>query len=95
MASVCALSLLGCACSETEWDGMYATPEDVQLLPAGGRCEFGNLAHVSRTSAALAGRADPHMLELARLEAERDCYKAAAREARLRLEETGTSMPLK
>lgn len=85
-AALASLVLCGCACGETDWDtAVFAGAEASEAL-AVPDCDAGNLARFSKISADLVGRADPHMLEIARLEAERDCYKAAERRARQSLE---------
>lgn len=89
-ASIMALALAGCAWTEAdwaEWDAAFVTPAQAETLSEPRACESRNLAGLSKTSAALVGRADPHILEIARLEAERDCYKALELRARRRLEE--------
>lgn len=66
-----------------------ALPEiDTKLLkkPAAPRCQIAKPAVTSGGSAAPEQLADPNLLEIARLELERDCYKAAEQSSRKRLE---------
>ena len=96
MAASASLVISGCAGTDDEWDAMVGFPAAVQSLAIAAGCEFGNLARLSETSAALVGRADPDMLELARRDAERDCHRAEARLARERPDEASLmSGPLK
>jgi hypothetical protein len=71
----------GCACDGDDWTADVAESETIKSAP---NCEFDTLDQGSKASAALAERADPRLLEIARLEAERDCYKAAEARARAR-----------
>ena len=67
-ASVIALlALAGCACLEADWDVV-----SIEDYP---ECSFSNLRQHSRTSAALADKADPGLLEEARKQAEQDCLR--------------------
>ena len=88
-AGLVATGLAGCVCSDAVLDAFFAEPE--YSAQNDEDCQVGDLAHLSKTSAHLAGRADPQMLELARLEVEKDCYRNAAIRARQRLSalETG------
>jgi hypothetical protein len=70
------LTLAGCACDEAGWK------TDVAYNSGTPYCNFDSLDRRSKASAALVERADPNLLEIARLEAERDCYKAAEARAR-------------
>ena len=75
------LTSAGCACNGDEWIADTAEAAAIENAP---NCDFGNLDQRSKASATLAERADPRLLEIARLEAERDCYKAAEARARAR-----------
>lgn len=75
------LTTAGCACDGDEWTADTAEAAVIENAP---NCDFGSLDRRSRASAALAERADARLLEIARLEAERDCYKAAEARARTR-----------
>ena len=72
------LTLTGCACDDAEWITVVAAD------PGAPSCNFDSLDRRSKASAALVERADPNLFEIARLEAERDCYKAAEARARKR-----------
>jgi hypothetical protein len=66
-----------------------ALPEiDTKLLkkPAAPQCQVAKPAVTNGGSAAPEQLADPNLLEIARLELERDCYKAAEQSSRKRLE---------
>lgn len=82
-------ALAGCACDDAGWKAVVAVNAEAAPLEAAPNCDFGDLDRLSETSAALAGRADPKLLEIARLEAERDCYKAAEEKARRLLAGSG------
>ena len=82
-AGLVAAGLAGCACSDAELDAFFGEPEF--FTGGDADCQVRDLAHLSKASAHLAGRADPQMLELARLEVEKDCYRRAALRARQRL----------
>jgi hypothetical protein len=71
----------GCACDGDDWTADVAEAATIENAP---NCEFSSLDQRSKASAALAERADSRLLEVARLEAERDCYKAAEAKARAR-----------
>ena len=75
------LTIAGCACDGDEWIADAAEAAAIENAPD---CDFSKLDQRSKASAALAERADPRLLEIARLEAERDCYKAAEARARAR-----------
>jgi len=77
--------LAGCACDDAGWKTVVAVNAEAAMLDGAPNCDFGSLDRFSKTSATLAERADPHLLEIARLEAERDCYKAAEKRARQRI----------
>ena len=79
-AALASLTLAGCACDEANWK------TEVVSLTGPPNCAFNSLEHRSKASANLVERADPKLLEIARLEAERDCYKAAEARARKRIE---------
>ena len=86
-----ALVLGGCVCEDGRWmDGTWMADTDVSYVSdhpdPPPSCEIVRVAHYSKSSAAIAERADPLLLEAARLEAERDCYKAAEAKLRQRLE---------
>ena len=70
------LTLAGCACDDAGWKTAVAYNSGAPY------CDFDSLDRRSKVSAALVERADPNLLEIARLEAERDCYKAAEARAR-------------
>ena len=80
LLAVALAALGGCACEKEDWK--------TQVVSANGapNCGFAGLKRRSKVSAALVERADPNLLEIARLEAERDCYKAAEARARQRVE---------
>jgi hypothetical protein len=78
-AALAALTLTGCACDDAEWKTVVAADSGAP------NCDFDNLDRRSKASAALVERADPNLLEIARLEAQRDCYKAAEAKARRRI----------
>jgi hypothetical protein len=80
-----ALSLGGCV--EAGWDAAFTDPFEAETYSGPQTCEPEAQFKPSKTWSALVGRADPKLLEIARLEAERDCYKALERRARLRLAE--------
>jgi hypothetical protein len=73
-------ALGGCACENEDWK------TEVVSATAAPSCNFASFERRSKVSAALVERADPNLLEIARLEAERDCYKAAEARARQRVE---------
>ena len=75
--------LAGCACEDNGWQAVVAANAETAALPP-VNCDFSNLNRLSKVSATLAQQADPRLLEIARLEAERDCYKAAVERARQR-----------
>lgn len=75
--SLATLMLCGCACDEQDWEAIVVSEAEASESASNPDCESANLARVSKASADLVGRADPQTLELARVEAERDCYKAA------------------
>jgi hypothetical protein len=78
---VVALAALGgCACENDNWK------TEVVSATGAPSCSFASLERRSKVSAALVDRADPNLLEIAKLEAERDCYKAAEARARQRVE---------
>jgi hypothetical protein len=77
-----ASALGGCACEDRGWQTVVAV--NAEPLGPPPNCDFSNLERLSKSTASLAGKADPRLLEVARLEAERDCYKAAAAAARAR-----------
>jgi hypothetical protein len=74
--------LSGCACVEDEWDALFISDAEARGFSDGKSCDSRALLKRSKTFAEFAARADPHELEIARLEAERDCYRAAATRAR-------------
>ena len=76
------LTLAGCACDDAAWKADIAGDAEAATLDGAPNCDFDSLDRRSKVSATLAERADPHLLEIARLEAERDCYKAAEARAR-------------
>lgn len=88
-AGLLAVTLAGCVCSDAELDAFFGEPE--YFTEGDTDCRVRDLAHLSKASAHLAGRADPQMLELARLEVEKDCYRTAALRARQRLSALETS----
>jgi hypothetical protein len=76
-------ALAGCACEDDGWQTVVAANAEAATLgPV--NCDFTNLNRLSKVSATLTQQADPRLLEIARLEAERDCYKAAVERARQR-----------
>lgn len=77
-----ALLMSGCACGGADWDPMVVSDAEASETLAAHDCEADKRAQFSKVSAGFMERADPLMLEIARLEAERDCYKAAERRAR-------------
>jgi hypothetical protein len=79
--TLASLAASGCACDGDDWTADVAEAATTENAP---NCDFGNLDQHSKASATLAERADPRLLEIARLEAERDCYKAAETKARTR-----------
>jgi hypothetical protein len=79
------LTLAGCACDDADWKADIAGDAEAATLDGAPNCDFDSLDRRSKASAALAERADPRLLEIARLEAERDCYKAAEARARKRI----------
>ena len=79
------LTLAGCACDDADWKADIAGDAEAATLDGAPNCDFDSLDRRSKVSATLAERADPHLLEIARLEAERDCYKAAEARARKRI----------
>jgi hypothetical protein len=83
-------------CVEAEWDAAFTSPFESGLFSEPQTCEPVSQSNPSKTWAAFAGRADPKLLEIARLEAERDCYRALERRARMHLADLKqTSDPLK
>jgi hypothetical protein len=81
VVTLASLTAAGCACDGDDWTADVAEVATIENAP---NCDFGGLDQRSKASAALAERADPRLLEVARLEAERDCYKAAEARARAR-----------
>jgi hypothetical protein len=80
LVAVALAALGGCACENEDWK------TEVVSATGAPSCNFASLERRSKVSAALVERADPNLLEIARLEAERDCYKAAEARARQRVE---------
>ena len=83
--------LSGCVCEDGRWmDGTWMANTDISYVSdhpdPPPNCDIVRVARYSKSSAAIAERADPLLLEAARLEAERDCYKAAEAQLRQRLE---------
>lgn len=73
-----AILLAGCACDDNLWEADIASSADAAEYAETLDCDVRALGLPSE----YARRADPETLEIARLEAERDCYKdAAARNA--------------
>jgi hypothetical protein len=94
--SLATLPLAGCACEDLNWEAIIATVAEAAAFDAPTNCNADGLARLSKASAALAERADPYLLDIARLEAERDCYKAAEVRARQHLQALRRSeLPLK
>jgi hypothetical protein len=83
IAIIAALLLSGCACSAADWDPTTVSRAKALGAIAEPNCDGDQLARYSKASSSFMERADPLMLEIARLEAERDCYRAAERRARL------------
>jgi hypothetical protein len=77
-----AVLMSGCACNDADWESMVVSDAGAFETLAAPDCEGDKRAQFSKASAGFMERADPLMLEIARLEAERDCYKAAERRAR-------------
>ncbi len=75
------LMLAGCACDDADWKAIVPGDAEATAIDP-PHCDYDNLDQSSKSSAALAERADPNLLAIARLEAERDCYKAAEARAR-------------
>ena len=78
-------TLAGCACDDPGWKAVVAVNAEAATPDRAPNCDFGSLDRLSKASATFTERADPHLLEIARLEAERDCYKAAEIRARQRI----------
>ena len=70
--------LSGCACADDFWAMAVAREPGRAKVAVLENCDASPLPRLSKSAAELSARADPAMLEIARLEAERDCYKAAA-----------------
>ena len=70
--------LAGCACDDEFWMMAAANEPDGARVTSLADCNARPLPRLSKAAAELSARADPATLEIARLEAERDCYKAAA-----------------
>ncbi len=83
IAIIATLLLPGCACSDADWDAAVGSRAEASGAMSEPDCDGEPLAQFSKATSSLMGRADPLMLEIARLEAERDCFKAAGRRARL------------
>ena len=78
--SLAVLPLAGCACEDMDWLAIVAADAEAAVLHTAPDCRIGSLARLSKTSATLAGRADPALLDAARRDAERACYRARARQ---------------
>jgi hypothetical protein len=85
------LLLAACSCDDTDpWNATYiATTEAASEPGAAGppACDF-ETATVAEASGA---RVDPNLVEIARLEVERDCYKGAEEDLRQRLRRPGAA----
>ena len=100
VAVVCSIAvpLAGCAdCLDedapAQWGAVIvrraeAAVSDTKLLapPSAPKCAIKGVAKPPAGSNAPGADADPNLLEVARLEIERDCYKEAERAVRRRLE---------
>lgn len=86
-SAVAALALLLCACScedAERWRAAtYISPAEAAAAPA---CEAETRAAVAATAEASGANVDPNLVEIARLEVERDCYKSAEESLRQRLQ---------
>ena len=77
-------ALMGCVCEDGVWmDGAWLEAEGAERP---GGCDIIGMTGYSKSSLTLAERADPQLLEAARLDAERDCNKAAEIKSRPRLD---------
>jgi len=99
LGQLCLSAILLGACSNCdelealdEWQAvivgqaMAATPEsELRAPPSPPDCTVAGAAKPSPASGAPGAYADPNLLEVARLEIERDCYKEAEEAARRRL----------
>ena len=85
------VALSGCVCEDGVWmDGSWMASTEVNYVSdhpdPPPNCNIVRMTRFSKSSAAIAERADPLLLEAARLEVERDCYKAAEARTRQRLD---------
>ena len=63
--SLAVLPLAGCACEDMDWLAIVAADAEAAVLHTAPDCRIGSLARLSKTSATLAGRADPALLDAA------------------------------
>jgi hypothetical protein len=84
MCGAAAVSLLlgACSCEPEPWGATYITVAEAAYEPPA--CEVDDNAAAS--AAASGTHVDPNLVEIARLEVERDCYKGAEADLRQRLQ---------
>ena len=75
LTALIAVLLTGCACDEF-WDEMTTEVAAAEFTGA-PECNLGEWSQLSKNAAEYAGRADPHILETSRRDAERECNRAA------------------
>ena len=74
------LLLAACSCDDTDpWGATYITTAEAEVAPPA--CNFETAAAAEASGASV----DPNLVEIARLEVERDCYKGAEEDLRQRL----------
>jgi hypothetical protein len=92
-AAVMALSLGACSCDDGDpWRATYintaeaATEADRVAAVEPPACNVEKSASVEKSAESSGTHVDPNLVEIARLEVERDCYKGAEESLRQRLE---------
>jgi len=92
-AALIALSVGACSCDDTDpWRATYIRA--AAAAPQSGRvaaieppaCEVESSTQVETSAESTGAHVDPNLVEIARLEVERDCYKGAEERLRQRLE---------
>jgi hypothetical protein len=84
LAAAIPVSLLlgACSCEPEPWGATYITIAEAAHAPPA--CEVH--ANAAASAAASGTHVDPNLVEIARLEVERDCYKGAEADLRQRLQ---------
>jgi len=92
-AALIALSLGACSCDDTDpWRATYistaeAAPQSVRVAAIEPPvCHVESSSSVETSAESAGAHVDPNLVEIARLEVERDCYKSAEERLRQRLE---------